>query len=348
MPILKLKPAMKSYLWGGRKLVDEYNQSFDGDILAEAWELSGHPDGECTLADGEYEGMTLSDYIKMNGIRIVGVRIIDKKASGDDLDFPILIKLIDAKADLSIQVHPDEEYAIANEGQHGKYEAWFILNAEPDAYIYYGFSKTISKEEFRQRIENNTLTEVLRKVMVNEGDIFFIPPGTIHAIGAGCVIAEVQQSSNVTYRVFDYGRKGPDGKLRTLHIDKALDVTNTNSLSLEAIKEETLSCPYFVTKRIKVHSDKPYEITVTEDSFVSVLVVDGRGDIKLMEECPSDSKLIDGSADSEQIDGSTDDRWQVEDLYNIRQIIKGDSLFVPAGRAKVLIEGDVEMLITTV
>ena len=140
-------------------------------------------------------------------------------------DFPILIKLIDAREDLSIQVHPDNEYALKNEGQYGKTEMWYVVDAGKDAFLYFGFRKKISREEFAERIEKDTLLEVLEAVPVKRGDAFFIEPGTIHAIGKDILLAEVQQNSNVTYRVYDYGRAGADGKKRELHIGKALDVT---------------------------------------------------------------------------------------------------------------------------
>lgn len=206
MAIVKLKPAFKDYIWGGKKLVEEYGKEFQGERLAESWELSCHPDGESVIASGEYAGKTLSAYIREKGFGILGRNC--RRFS----DFPILIKLIDAHDNLSVQVHPDNGYALRNEGQYGKTEMWYIVDCEPGAFLYYGFSRPVSEEEFRRRIADNTLLEVLNRVDVQKGDVLFIESGTIHAIGKGIVIAEIQQNSNITYRVYDYGRVGADGK----------------------------------------------------------------------------------------------------------------------------------------
>ncbi|GFI62391.1 mannose-6-phosphate isomerase ManA [Clostridiales bacterium] len=215
MAILKLKPSYKDYVWGGTRLITEFGKDFSGDRLAEAWELSCHPDGPSYVENGEYTGSTLNEYILMEGKKVTGTK------SRKYEQFPLLVKFIDAKDDLSIQVHPSDAFALENEGQYGKTEMWYIVDCEEGSSLYYGFSKEISKEEFVERIEKKTLLEVLNKVEVQKGDVLLIEPGTIHAIGKGNLIAEIQQNSNVTYRVYDYGRKGADGKERDLHIEKS-------------------------------------------------------------------------------------------------------------------------------
>lgn len=185
-----LQPILKDYLWGGTRLREEYGFTTDKAIAAEAWMLSSHKDG-CNIKE----------------------------------EVPILIKLIDARDKLSVQVHPDDDYAWRVEGEPGKTEMWYIVDHEPGAQLIYGFKRELTKQEFERRIRDNTLDEVMNYVPVHKGDIFFIPAGTLHAIGAGILIAEIQQNSNTTYRVSDYGRLGADGKPRQLHIDKALDVT---------------------------------------------------------------------------------------------------------------------------
>ncbi len=220
MAILKLKPSCKDYLWGGHRLVEEYNIDYDGQILAEAWELSCHPDGPSVITNGPDAGKTLQEYIDENGMEVLGTHCRRFR------EFPILVKFIDARDNLSIQVHPSNGYALKNEGQYGKTEMWYVLDAEPGAYLYYGFSREISREEFAERIRTNTLLEVLNKTEVHKGDVLFIESGTLHAIGKGILIAEIQQNSNVTYRVYDYGRVGKDGRRRDLHIEKAIAVTN--------------------------------------------------------------------------------------------------------------------------
>ena len=216
---MKLTAPCKDYLWGGNRLREEYGKVSDADKIAESWELSCHKDGQSVIADGEFKGLTLSELIEKQGKEVLG----DNCKKFDN--FPILIKLIDAKDNLSVQVHPNNDYALRVEGEYGKTEMWYIVDCEEGASLYYGFSREISKEEFVERIEQKTLLEVLNKVEVQKGDVLFIEPGTIHAIGKGNLIAEIQQNSNVTYRVYDYGRKGADGKERDLHIEKALQVT---------------------------------------------------------------------------------------------------------------------------
>ena len=218
MEILKLNAPCKDYIWGGNRLREEYGKVSDADKIAESWELSCHKDGQSVIANGKDKGKTLSEYVAEN-----------KNALGTACDrfeyFPILIKLIDAKDNLSVQVHPDNDYAMRVEGEYGKTEMWYIVDCEEGSQLIYGFDKEISREEFADRIKNNTLLEVTNNVPVHKGDVFFIESGTLHAIGKGILIAEIQQNSNTTYRVYDYGRVGKDGKPRELHIEKAIDVT---------------------------------------------------------------------------------------------------------------------------
>ena len=209
MEILKLDAPCKDYIWGGNRLREEYGKISDADKIAESWELSCHKDGQSVIANGKDKGKTLSEYVAEN-----------KKSLGTACDrfeyFPILIKLIDAKDNLSVQVHPDNDYAMRVEGEYGKTEMWYIVDCEEGSQLIYGFDKEISREEFADRIKNNTLLEVTNNVPVHKGDVFFIESGTLHAIGKGILIAEIQQNSNTTYRVYDYGRVGKDGKPRAI------------------------------------------------------------------------------------------------------------------------------------
>ena len=305
MAILKLKPAFKDYIWGGKKLVEEYGKEFQGERLAESWELSCHPDGESVIANGDYAGKPLSAYIEEKGRDILG-RNCRRFA-----DFPILIKLIDARDNLSIQVHPDNGYALRNEGQYGKTEMWYIVDCEPGAFLYYGFSREVSEEEFRRRIADNTLLEVLNRVDVQKGDVLFIESGTIHAIGKGIVIAEIQQNSNITYRVYDYGRVGADGKPRALHIEQALRVTNRHPVyrgknSMPHIAQ----CDYFTVDKLHLDGRMMNCVSgqVTDSSFVSVLVLDGEGTIRCGEEDlpfqKGDTFFLEASSGAYQIEGT--------------------------------------------
>ena len=311
MAILKLKAPGKAYLWGGRRLIEEYNKSADSNILAETWELSCYPGNSSIIENGELAGISLAEYIDIKGRTVLG-----KNCEGFR-DFPVLIKFIDAKDKLSIQVHPNDEYALKNEGQNGKTEMWYVLDAEPGAFLYYGFRKDIPKEEFRSRIENNTLLEVLNKVEVSKGDVFFIEAGTLHAIGAGIMIAEIQQNSNVTYRVYDYARCDKDGKTRELHIDKALDVTNRFfPKNVESPVPHLAKCKYFTVDKLSLSGKLTDCIRgiVGDETFMHLLILDGEGRIK----------------------NGTDEIGY----------IKGDSFFIPAGSGEYELHGKCEALIT--
>ncbi len=269
MAIFKLRPSCKDYLWGGSRLRTDYGVDSDLHPLAEAWVLSCHPDGPSTLMGGPEDGKTLTQYIAEKGWDILGqnCRNFDH--------FPVLTKLIDAKGDLSIQVHPDDEYALAHEHQYGKTEVWYILDCEPGAYLYYGFDHEISKEEFERRIRDNTLLEVLNAAPVHKGDVFYIPAGTLHAICHGIVLAEIQQSSNITYRIYDYGRLGADGKPRALHIAQALDVTKCIPPQAHDFGWHMAKCASFT---VDVH-ENGFTGTAGPESFVSLLIVEGQGSV---------------------------------------------------------------------
>ena len=307
---VKLLPAFKDYLWGGDRLKKEFNKKTDMDIVAESWELSTHKDGQSIVATGEYKGMLFGDYIKNNPYDVIG-----KKAREFEF-FPILIKFIDAKDNLSIQVHPDDEYSLRVNGEYGKTEMWYILDCEENSYLYYGFNKKISKEEFKERIENNTLLEVLNKVNVKKGDVFFIEAGTVHAICKGIVICEIQQNSNTTYRVYDYNRKSADGKPRELHIEKALEVSKTEpGREFKKGNDNVLaSCKYFTVEKYDISDE--LEIDITLDSFKSIIITEGSGSI---------------ICEGEKID-----------------FIRGDSIFVPSQDSKAKIKGKCEIIVSYV
>ena len=313
MAILKLKPSCKDYLWGGTRLRTEFGIEYDKDPLAESWELSCHPDGPSYIVNGEYAGKTLQEYIDAKGKEILGTDCQSFE------QFPVLIKFIDAKDDLSIQVHPDDEYAMKNEGQYGKTEMWYIVDCEEGASLYYGFSREVSKEEFEERIKNKTLLEVLNKVEVHKGDVLFIEPGTIHAIGKGNLIAEIQENSNVTYRVYDYGRKDANGKERDLHIEKALQVTKrVPILRKKSFEPHIVDCDYFTVDKVVLDGQRMKKIfgEIDKTSFASLLVLDGTGKVQSGEECV--------------------------------EVQKGDSVFITANAGEYEMEGKFEALLTTV
>lgn len=318
MEIIKLEPAFKDYLWGGTKLRTLYNKKCDYDKVAESWELSTHSAGESTIASGAYKGLKLSEYFAKVGKSAIG------KHCEAFPQFPVLIKFIDAKQPLSIQVHPSDEYAMRVEKEYGKTEMWYILDCEENASLYFGVNREISKEEFRARIADNTILDVLNKVPVHKGDMFFIEAGTIHAIGAGIIICEIQQNSNTTYRVYDYDRRDANGNTRELHIDKAMDVCTLTPSSNNAqgqeeqfegySKRRLASCTYFTTCLFRVR--KSCTLQITEDSFCSLVFTQGKGTVS-----------------------SDETKCEFE---------KGESYFVPAGQGTVTVSGDCAFILTTV
>lgn len=314
MKILKLRPATKDYLWGGTKLKEKYNKTSNEDIMAESWELSAHKDGNSIIVNGEFEGLDFSKYLEKEGNIVIG-KDYDKDR------FPILIKFIDALKPLSIQVHPSDEYGLKHEGDFGKTEMWYILEAEEGANLFYGFNKEVTKEQYKIAIEDGSIEDLMNRVYVKPGDVLFIEAGTVHAIGAGIVICEIQQNSNVTYRVYDYKRKDKDGNERELHIDKAIEVSNLvpnknyefdNTNDINPNLKRLAKSDYFDV--LKGSVDEKEEFNISEVSFQSVIILDGKGSIKL-----GDEEL---------------------------EFIKGDSFFIPAQNGKYTIKGNAEYIIS--
>ena len=281
MAILKLSPATKPYLWGGTRLAAEYGRPASKGPLAESWELSCHPDGPSRISGGPGTGTALPDYLADKGPRALGDNCRDLP------EFPVLIKLIDAKEPLSVQVHPGDGYAFAHEGQQGKTEMWYVIDCDPDAFLYVGFARPVTRNAVLHAEEAGTLPGLLQKVPVRPGDTFVIKAGTVHAIGAGILLAEVQQSSNATYRVYDYGRTGADGRPRPLHVDKALDVTRTAPADPAppgrrppvdfggGCVERLAKTPWFTVDALRLDGEFPCE--TGGDNFVSVLCTEGSG-----------------------------------------------------------------------
>ena len=316
----KISPAFKDYLWGGTRLRDEYGKQCDFPRVAESWELSCHKDGLSKVAGGAYAGLTLPEYLEKTGPAVLGTGCA--KFDG----FPILIKFIDAKDNLSVQVHPTNDYAQRVEGEFGKTEMWYVVDCEPGATLVYGFTKELDEGEFRRRIADNTLMDVLNLVPVHKGDTFFIPAGTLHGIGKGILIAEIQQNSNSTYRVYDYGRVGTDGKPRALHIDKAVDVTELcppkrpvgpqgGTVEHDGYTEALLaSCEYFTVREVTLKT--AFSDEADETSFHNILNL-------------TDEAVL--CCDGEEM-----------------ALKPGDSVFVPAGTGAYTLKGSGRLLITTV
>ena len=316
-----LKPAGKDYLWGGRRLNDDYAKNIDMTPLAETWECSTHPDGPSTVSSGEFEGRLLSDVLKEHP-EYIGTH---PQTVGE---LPILIKLIDAKQDLSVQVHPDDAYAYEHEnGQSGKDEMWYVLDAEKDSRLIYGLNRTVTKEELRAGIADGSITKYMQKVPVHKNDVFYIKAGTIHAIGAGVLLAEVQESSNLTYRLYDYDRTDRNGHKRELHVEKALAVANLNEAEKPVQPMRLLNyrrgwaseflyrCKYFQTERILLNTERIREmVTVQTDSlsFMVMLCLEGSGMLRYENE--------------------------------ILPFFKGDCIFIPADSVPVQLHGSAQFL----
>ena len=272
--IVRMEPAFKDNLWGGTRLRDIYGKKCDYDIVAESWELSTHKAGQSIVATGKNKGLMLGEYINRFGRGILGWKCDPYER------FPLLIKFIDSRESLSIQVHPGDDYALQKEDEYGKNELWYVVDCEPESYLYCGFSRDTDEAEVRRRIEDGTLTEILNKIPVKKGDSYFIENGTVHAIGPGVLICEIQQSSNVTYRLYDYQRRDKYGELRELHIDKAMEVTNFHEKDMEAAK--TMECKYFSIE--KSVFDGEVSFNLDDSSFRAFVVLEGSGQVSCGEE----------------------------------------------------------------
>ena len=308
---MKLKPATKDYVWGGTRLKRERKKRSEGDVIAESWELSCHNDGMSVIENGEYAGMPLGELLEH-------MPLYKGEKCGQFEFFPILIKLIDAKTNLSIQVHPSDEYALAKEGQYGKSEMWYIVDAEEGSGVYCGFKKAVDAAELEDALKGGKILDLLNFIPVKKGDSIYIPSGTVHAICGGLLICEVQQNSSLTYRLYDYDRVGKDGKKRELHIEKALQVVNTaavtspneNVVCESAGVRRLASCKYFTVREIKV--DPEYKGAVGQECFLSLTCTEGEG------------VLI----------------WQDTSF----DIALGDTLFLPAGLGEFTLRGGMTVI----
>ncbi|WP_430909631.1 type I phosphomannose isomerase catalytic subunit [Maribacter sp. 2-571] len=275
---LKFHPILKERLWGGTKLKEVLGKPGKSDITGESWELSAVDGDVSVVANGELSGTSLQELIDTHADKLLGKSVIER--FGDD--FPILIKFIDAKQDLSIQLHPDDALAKERHNSFGKTEMWYIMDADDDANLIVGFNRDVTKETYSESLKNDTLLELLNYEKVKEGDTFFINTGKIHAIGAGVLLAEIQQTSDITYRVFDFNRKDKDGNLRELHTEQALDAIDYKRKDDFKVQYETqkdqvndmVTCPYFTTNYLELTSnlDIPVE---ARDSFTIFMCVSG-------------------------------------------------------------------------
>ncbi len=262
---VQFAPVFKDYPWGGRHLQTVLGRSIPAGIVAESWEISAHPNGQTKVINGPWTGATLTEVQQALGVALVGTRNRRALELGK---FPLLIKLLDANQWLSVQVHPDDEYALANVGEYGKTEMWVVLHAELDAELIYGLKSGIDRAAFAQAIAEGHVPDVLHRVSVQAGDVVFVPAGTVHALGPGIIVAEIQQNSDTTYRIYDWGRLGNDGKPRPLHVEEALAVIDWTQIEPSLIKppidtnraqnELIAQSAYFRTERLSLAADAVY------------------------------------------------------------------------------------------
>ncbi len=278
MEIIKFRPILKQVLWGGNKIIPFKQLDAEMEQVGESWEVSGVKDNESIVANGQYEGMKLNDLVALLKGDLVGKENYERFGN----EFPLLIKFIDASKQLSIQVHPNDKQAKAKGLKRGKTEMWYIMESAPDATLLSGLKRTITPEEYKAMVENETITDALCEYRVGEGDVFYLPAGRIHSIGAGTFLAEIQETSDVTYRIYDFKRKDKDGNYRQLHTEEASEcidysVENDYRTKYEARKNEGVElaqCTHFTTSVYDL--DEPMLLDYSElDSFVVLIALSG-------------------------------------------------------------------------
>ena len=315
----KFEPLLKQTLWGGDKIIPFKHLDAQLENVGESWEISGVKDNETIVANGEQKGKSLNQLVREMKDQLIGKENYER--FGDE--FPLLIKFIDARQDLSIQVHPTDEIAHRQGKSRGKTEMWYALDSDAGAQLYNGLKKPITPEEYKAMVENDTITDALARYEVHEGDVFFIPAGRVHAIGAGCFVAEIQQTSDVTYRIYDFKRKDKNGNYRELHTKEAAESIDYTVLpnyraEYERVKNEGVqvaTCPYFTTAVYDLN--EPMTLDYSElDSFVILIAVKGEG------------RLI-----------CNDEEMPFQ---------MGDTVLIPATATEVKVEGEVKFLETYV
>ena len=318
--MFKFKPLLMQSLWGGEKIIPFKHLDSDLTNVGESWEISGVKNNETVVDGGEYDGTPLNVLVERLGSKLVGQDNYERFGN----EFPLLIKFIEARDDLSIQVHPTDEIALRQGRQRGKTEMWYLMSSDKGAKLYSGLKKKITPEEYAAMVENDTICDALAQYEVKEDDVFFLPAGRIHAIGAGCFLAEIQQTSDVTWRIYDFKRKDKDGNYRELHTKQAAEAINynvekdyrTNYLPEKNQGVNLVSCPYFNTAVYDLN--EPMTIDYSElDSFVILIGLSGEGTV-------TDAK------------------------GNTTSLKAGETILLPATNAQVKVEGTVKFLETYV
>ncbi len=276
---MKFHPILNSMIWGGDRIIPYKGIKSSQTNVGESWELSGVKGSESVVSNGAFAGSSITQILRNYGEELLGKD--NYKRFGDE--FPLLIKFIDAKQDLSIQVHPDDNLAAERHSSKGKTEMWYVVDSKEGAYLRSGFAKQVTGDEYVASVENNTITDLLKEYTVHRGDLFFLPAGRIHSIGEGCFIAEIQQTSDITYRIYDFDRRDADGNARMLHTELAKDAIDYRVMDdyrtlydpeVHDEEQEVISCPYFTTSIINLTSSKTLDYTML-DSFVIYICTEG-------------------------------------------------------------------------
>jgi mannose-6-phosphate isomerase len=314
---LKFNPILKDKIWGGSKLQKLFDKNADSDNLGESWELSGIKGDESMVTNGALSDKSLVDLIETYKSELLGKKVFEKYGS----NFPLLFKLIDANDNLSIQVHPDDEMALKRHNSFGKTEMWYVVDAEPEGGLIVGFKEDCTQEIYKKALSEGKVESLLQKVNVSKGDVFFIPAGLVHAIGKGVVVAEIQQSSDITYRIYDFERKDAEGNERELHVDQALDVINFKAsknpkIDYKSTKNESIQlaqCNYFTTNKLEL-SESLVINYADIDSFVVYMCLSGS--------------------------------FKVESTSAVLQVNAGDTVMIPANidTIKLIPETEAELL----
>lgn len=295
-----MQPVFKETVWGGRQIAAVFGKEIPSEHTGEAWEVAAHDNGKSVILTGKMAGKNLQQAIEEEPEAILGSAVFKKYGK----HFPLLIKLIDAADRLSVQVHPNDEEAkrLEGPGENGKTEMWYVIDAKPGAQLIYGVNRPVTPQEFADAVKSQTLDQIVNWVPVHKGDTFFIPAGTLHAIGAGILIAEIQQNSDTTYRVYDYGRIGLDGKPRALHTEKAKQVTCLTP-RYEAVNiDDGVCCPYFQTYRRKLQGQQ--EISVSKEHFQILMMLEGSAVLAGRPFKEGDTVLLPAAAGTVQLEGS--------------------------------------------
>jgi len=330
--MFRFKPIFKTLVWGGDKIAALKGMETEQKNIGESWEISAVAGNESVVAEGPYEGRTITELCQLFKENLLGEKVFEHTGT----EFPLLIKFIDAKSDLSIQVHPDDKLAAQRHGTKGKTEMWYVLGADEGAHLMSGFTKQINQGDYVRMVEDGSITDVLCDHSVAPGDVFFIPAGRVHAIGAGCLVAEIQQTSNITYRIYDYGRMGLDGKPRELHTEQARDAIDYSvkysyrtGYSTGKNQENLLvKCPYFTTSMYDLT-----ELYVKDlhniDSFVTVMCLEGSARISTLEIKPKETL---------KAFGFTRESKEKVEIVESMDVHAGETVLLPASALEMKVE----------